>query len=177
MATQREWDLRWLRMCKEVASWSQDKSTKCGCVIVDKKNWIVTLGYNGLPRGVDYDDTSIWVDRPEKYFWMEHAERNAIYNAARSMEDCTAYITGPPCMNCARGLVQVRIARVVIPYEHNMGTAKVYVKRWAEECIRSERLFELAGIDYDFVHETHAGKSIINGLPAVCTVPGKKFDG
>ncbi len=151
MASQREWDLRWLKMAREVASWSKDKSTKCGCVIVGLGNKVVSLGYNGLPRGVDYSDESIWVERPEKYFWMEHAERNAVYNAERSMQGCVAYITDPPCMDCGRALKQVGVKRVVIPYENGMGTGREYVKRWRESCFRTEKLFAMTGIRYEAI--------------------------
>ena len=159
MATKHEWDLRWLKMAKEVASWSKDDSTQCGCVIVSQQNKIVTLGYNGLPRDIDYDDTSLWQERPEKYFWMEHAERNAVYNAERSMQGCVAYVTGPPCMDCGRALKQVGVIRVVVPMHHNMGLGSDYIERWRESCQRAEKLFRLAGVVYEFVEEGPDGES------------------
>ena len=58
--------------------------------------------------------------RPTKYLWMEHAERNAIYNAARagtSMEGCSIYVDIMPCMDCARAIVQAGIREVVIAKE------------------------------------------------------------
>jgi len=48
---------------------------------------------------------------------MEHAERNAIYNAARhgtQMEGCTLYVELLPCMDCARAIVQAGIREVVV---------------------------------------------------------------
>jgi dCMP deaminase len=66
-------------------------------------------------RGVD-DNIGARHERPAKYSWTEHAERNAIYNAARlgiSIQGCTAYINWFPCIDCARALVQVGISRLV----------------------------------------------------------------
>ena len=114
-----KWDLRFLNLACEVASWSKDDSTKVGCVITTEDHRIVSTGYNGLPRGAIDDKESI-PDRhdreKDKYLYYEHAERNAIYNAAYkgiALKDCVAYITMAPCMNCARGLIQSGLKRVV----------------------------------------------------------------
>ncbi|GAG03227.1 unnamed protein product, partial [marine sediment metagenome] len=60
---------------------SLDPDSKFGCVAVSKDGSILSTGYNGPPRNVD--DSLIPLTRPEKYIYMEHAERNCIYNAAR----------------------------------------------------------------------------------------------
>lgn len=76
-------------------------------------------GYNGLPRGVsDADEARFDRASGEKFFWGEHAERNAIYNAARigvSLQGCTIYVTRFPCADCARAIIQCGIERVVSP--------------------------------------------------------------
>jgi dCMP deaminase len=57
-------------------------------------------------------------ERPAKYQWVEHAERNAIYNAARMgipLKGCTAYITLAPCADCTRALIQAGISAVYGP--------------------------------------------------------------
>jgi len=60
-----------------ISEWSEDTSTKVGAVIVNDMNQIVVTGYNGLPRNITYLEERL--QRPEKYKWTEHAERNAIY--------------------------------------------------------------------------------------------------
>src|SRR5678816_3286831 len=98
------WDIRFLREAARIATWSKDRSTKVGCVIVGPSREIRSTGYNGFPRGVN-DDVDERHARPMKYAYCEHAERNAIYNAARvgiPLEGCTLYcaadkLTGPPC--------------------------------------------------------------------------------
>ncbi len=84
-----------LNIAESVKLKSKDRRTQIGAVIVGKDNEIVTTGYNSFPRGIN-DDVEERQQRPEKYFWFEHAERNAIYNAARigvSLRDTTMYLT------------------------------------------------------------------------------------
>lgn len=102
-------------MARLVASWSKDRSRKNGCVLVGKQHEVLSVGFNGFPRGSD-DDNESRHDRPKKYAWTEHAERNAIYNAARigvSTLEATAYVTWFPCCDCARALIQAGIKRIV----------------------------------------------------------------
>ena len=111
-----DWDARYLEVADLVASWSKDQSTKVGCVIVGEAGQILATGYNGLPRGVN-DNVPERHERPEKYFWFEHAERNAIYNAARSglsLVGSTMYVPFFPCADCARGVIQSGIKTVVL---------------------------------------------------------------
>lgn len=82
------------------------------------------MGYNGLPRGVEACDEERHsrVDG-KKYLWFEHAERNAIYSAARSgtsLEGCRIYITAFPCADCSRAIIQAGIVEVnTFPYKEN----------------------------------------------------------
>jgi dCMP deaminase len=110
-----KWDLRFLDVAALVATWSKDRSTKVGCVIVGPHNDIRTVGYNGFPRYVD-DTIESRHERPAKYKWTEHAERNAIYNAVlnhTSLHGCSIYLTWYPCCDCARAIIQCGIGRVV----------------------------------------------------------------
>lgn len=109
-----DWNNRFLALADHVATWSKD-STQVGCVIVGPDREVRSLGYNGLPRGCD-DSVQERAVRPAKYLWAEHAERNAVYNAARTgiqLQDCTAYCSLAPCMDCTRALVQSGLTSVV----------------------------------------------------------------
>ena len=78
-----DWNARWMAMAEHVATWSKDRSTKVGCVVVGSANQVLSLGYNGFPRNVDDDVWRPGTSGRIKYQWTEHAERNAIYNACR----------------------------------------------------------------------------------------------
>ena len=77
-----DWVDYFLSIAEQVKLKSKDRNTQIGAVIVGEDNEILSTGYNSFPRGLN-DDLDDRQNRPEKYFWFEHAERNAIYNAAR----------------------------------------------------------------------------------------------
>ena len=102
------------------ASFSKDNSTKCGAVIVRPNNSICSEGYNGFPRGVN-DDVIERHERPQKYFYFEHAERNAIYNSSDpSLDGYSIFVYTNPkklfvCSACTRGIIQTGIKEIYIP--------------------------------------------------------------
>lgn len=129
-----------LTLARHVATASKDRSTKVGCVLVVEDS-IASTGCNGFPRGID-DDVPERHERPEKYYWAEHAERNAIYNAARigtPLKGCRAYVTMFPCMDCARGLIQIGCTQIIAPVPDR--------ERWEEHSKRTKVLCREAGVD------------------------------
>lgn len=107
-----DWHKRFLDLCDHVSTWSKDPSTKLGSVIVDNKKRVISLGYNGFPRGV-FDDEQRYEDRPTKYLFVAHAERNALDNAPMMVDGCTLYVTLEPCVECTKSIIQKGISRVV----------------------------------------------------------------
>jgi dCMP deaminase len=109
----------WIDIAERVSYQSKDRSTKVGCVLVSPHNTILSTGWNGFPRGViDTDEAKH--ERPAKYEWTEHAERNAVFNAARlgiATNGATAYLNWEPypCVECMRALAQSGIIRIVGP--------------------------------------------------------------
>jgi dCMP deaminase len=109
------WDARFMQLARDVATWSKDRSTQVGAVVVGPDNDVRAIGYNGFPRGAD-DDIEARHERPLKYRWTEHAERNAIYIAARTgvaLAGCRMYLPWFPCMDCARAIVQAGITELI----------------------------------------------------------------
>ena len=138
------WDHRFLELAQLVSKWSKDPSTKVGAVIVDKNRRILSVGYNGLPKGVKDFDYRLH-DRDVKYKFMVHAERNALLFAHTKVENATLY-TYPfmPCSECAGMVIQSGINRVV--------TIKNDNQRWQESFIITKKMFDEAGvklIEYD----------------------------
>jgi dCMP deaminase len=140
------WDEYYLDICKVVAARSKDPNTQIGCVIAGPAHEIRSTGYNSLPRGIR-DDVPERLERPTKYLWMEHAERNAIYNAARCgtpLEGCTLYVEIMPCMDCGRAIVQAGIRDVIV----SGARMSQYSSDYYDEHFRNvEVLFQEAGID------------------------------
>lgn len=104
------WDARFFAMADLVASWSEDRSRRVGCVVVGDANEVRSTGYNGLPRGVSAEHTERHSrENGEKYLWFEHAERNALFNMLRagaSTSNCRMYCNSFPCADCARAIIQ-----------------------------------------------------------------------
>jgi dCMP deaminase len=106
------WDKRFLDLAEHVSSWSKDPSTKVGAVIVNQDKQVLSLGYNGFPRGVE-DLEERYKDRPTKYLYVAHAERNALDNAFTDTRGATLYTTLCPCNECSKSIIQKGIKRVV----------------------------------------------------------------
>ena len=138
-----EWVDYFLSICDAVAKKSKDKSHKIGCVIVGVNHNILSTGFNGLPRRVLESD--IRTERPIKYFFTEHAERNAIYNAARhgvALENSVLFVKGlPPCSDCARAIIQSGIRQVYVYFSKMNNSPK-----WEAEFIHSKIMFEEARV-------------------------------
>lgn len=111
------WQNRWMELAFHFAKWSKDTSRKVGAVIVSDDKRLLSIGYNGMPSGVN-DDQAERSERPQKYYWYEHAERNAIYNAGRhgvSLIGSNMYCTLFPCAGCTRAIIQAGIKTVHAP--------------------------------------------------------------
>lgn len=146
---QKRWDRRFLELARTFGTWSKDRSAGTGCVIVGSDRLLRASGYNGFVRGID-DEVAERHERPAKYSWTEHAERNAIYNAAKlgiSLDGCTMYVNWFPCIGCARAIVQSGITRLVaLNPDHSD-------KRWGSEFNFASDMLRESGIDitlYDF---------------------------
>jgi dCMP deaminase len=105
------WDDYFMAMTMLTTTRSIDDRTKHGCVITDDRHRVLTMGYNGPLRGAL--DDNVPTTAPDKYPWMEHSERNAVYNSKVSLEGAIAYISGHPCVECFRALVQTGVKRIV----------------------------------------------------------------
>jgi dCMP deaminase len=136
-----KWDKYFMKMADHAASLSKDESTKLGCVIVGPDHEVRSMGFNSFPRGVN-DDVPERQQRPLKYKWFEHAERNAVYNAARvgiPLKGCVLYCAWPPCTDCARAIIQSGIVEVVVL------TLEV-PERWCEDVGVSLQMLGEAGV-------------------------------
>ena len=109
-----DFDTIYMAMCVDLSQRSIDPSTKCGCIVVSEDNAVLSMGYNGPPA--DCPDHLIPLTRPEKYRYFNHAERNAIDFAARhgvSLLGSTFYITGAPCVDCFRSILNQKPKRIL----------------------------------------------------------------
>ena len=137
------WDEYFMGLAHLSALRSKDPNTQVGACIVDEDNKVVSIGYNGMPRGCD-DHEMPW-DREggflqTKYAYVVHAELNAILNSPRSVKNCTLYVSLFPCNECAKAIVQSGIKKVIYESDKYDGT---------DGNVASKRIFKDAGIELE----------------------------
>ena len=135
------WDEYFMGLAHLSALRSKDPSTQVGACIVDGNNKVVSIGYNGFPRGCS-DDEFPWEREggmlETKYAFVVHAEVNAILNSPRSLAGCTLYVSLFPCNECAKAIIQSGIRKIV--YECDK-----YAKE--DNVIASKKMLKAAGVE------------------------------
>lgn len=135
------WEVYFMGMAHLSALRSKDPSTQVGAVIVDDDHKVVSIGYNGFPKGCS-DDEYPW-DREgdslsSKYVYVVHAELNAILNSPRSVKGCTLYVSLFPCHECAKAIIQSGIKEIVYESDKYASTDSI---------VASKRMLTSAGVD------------------------------
>lgn len=144
------WHELFIQMAELVSQKSKDRSTKIGAVIVGGENEVRSVGFNGFPRRID-DNVEDRHGRPLKYRWTEHAERNAIYNAARigiPVAGCAMYTTGRAiaCTDCARAIIQAGIVALYGRTERKE-IHRAKGSHWDEDLAIAKTMLLEAGVD------------------------------
>jgi len=138
------WDEYFMGVAYLAGMRSKDPSTQVGACIVSEDNKILSMGYNGLPRGCD-DDEFPW-DREgdelnTKYPFVAHSELNAILNyRGGSLEGAKLYVSLFPCNECAKAIIQAGIKTIVYDSDKYNGTPMN---------IASKRMLDAAGVTYE----------------------------
>jgi len=120
------WEQYFMGIARISALRSKDPNTQVGACIIDNEKRILSLGYNGFPRGCS-DKEFPWGKGNEdeydnKYSYVVHAEANAILNSGgRDLHGATLYTTLSPCKECTKLLIQAGIKKVVFSkkFEHD----------------------------------------------------------
>lgn len=146
-----KWTDYFLDMAKHASTLSKDPSTKIGAVAVGDKNQILSTGFNGFPRGIKDTDDRLY-DKETKYSFMVHGEMNAIFNACYngvSLDGATLYVYGlPVCADCANGIIQVGIKKVIAKYPKNIS------QKWRDSRKITINKFKEAGVVFVCYEET-----------------------
>lgn len=145
-------DQELIRRAYSLANLSPDPSSQNGAVLVGGASKVILgEGLNCFPRGVQYTDER-W-ERPGKYQWIEHAERNALYDAAvrgRCTKGSVLYCPWFACADCARAIIQCGVVEVV---GHKVPGALAEHERWAESIGNALTMLEEAGVKTRYVED------------------------
>jgi len=134
------------QLYREAHTYSKDPSTQLAAVIVSPSGTVKwsTMAVNGMVNGwVERDGD--W-ERPRKYQLVEHAERNAIYSAAKNgvhTKGATMYCTWAACVDCARAIVQSGITRLVRHYP----PLDDATERWLESVQLGDSILKAGGVE------------------------------
>ena len=116
----QSWDEYFLTLAKYASTRATCDRLHAGCVIVKDKR-IVSTGYNGSLPGADHCDDVGHLLMNGHCVATEHAERNAVANAARagvSTMGATAYVTHTPCWDCIKHLAAAGIVKILYDKEY-----------------------------------------------------------
>lgn len=145
-----KWDKRFLEAAKCISFWSPDPSSKIGAIAISQENLPLSWGWNAVPRKV-VSIIEDQVSKEVKYKYVIHAEANIIYNATRSgisLKNSTFYVYGiPPCLECAKAIVQVGAIRVVAFAKREQS------QKWVDSYQDSVNLFNEVGIVSEVIYE------------------------
>jgi len=136
------WDEYFMGIAILSAMRSKDPNTQVGCCIASQDNRILSLGYNGAPRGLTDDEMS-WNREGDfldtKYAYVCHSELNAILNYRGNLEGSKIYVALFPCNECAKAIIQAGIKEVVYLEDKYADTDGV---------IASKRMLDACGVKY-----------------------------
>jgi dCMP deaminase len=139
-------DALFLRIAVEVGiAQSTDPHTQNGAVIVafEAGRTVSARSANSLPIGVAVAADRL--QRPLKYSFIEHAERGAIYAAARKglkTAGATLYCPWFACADCARAIICAGIEQVVGHVKPRLHTPD----RWQDSIQIADQMFREAGV-------------------------------
>ena len=138
------WDQYFMGIAKLSAMRSKDPHTQVGACIVGDDNKILSMGYNGMPRGCSDEDFPWGRDGDDpletKYIYVCHAELNSILNySGTNLKGAKIYTTLFPCNECTKALIQVGIKEVIYQKDLYPDSASV---------IAAKKMMKAAGITY-----------------------------
>jgi len=145
------WDEYFMGVALLSGKRSKDPHTQVGCCIVSEDNRILSMGYNGLPRGCS-DDEFPWGregDDPlgTKYFYTVHSELNAILNyGGPSLAGAKIYVSLFPCNECAKAIIQSGIKELIYDSDKYADTSIV---------IASKKMLDAAGVHHHQYQRTN----------------------
>lgn len=138
------WDEYFLKLAQVAALRSTCPVRQVGAVFVGQNSSILSIGYNGAPRGTEHCGEDCLNRRHGESIELckaVHAEANAIYNAAAngmSLQNSILYCTLSPCINCAKAIIQVGVQKVIFSETSAYDDALLFLNRATIETMKFE---------------------------------------
>lgn len=145
---EKKWVKRMLDIADVISTWSKD-TTQTSAIITDDKFCVLSTGFNGFPRNVK-DDIPERFERPTKYYFTEHSERNAIYTAARrgiKLNGTYMFLKWHPCSACARAIIQSGISKLYC------SKPDFSVPHWGVDFIAADAMLEESDVEVIYLED------------------------
>lgn len=124
---------------------SHDPDRKVGAALFSSGHRLVSLGANRLPSNIRHDSERLSRTDGSKYFWIEHAERLAIFRAVKLGKSSNGSILAStyfPCADCARAIIASGVTKIICPKPDKDSTTHYRSMKIAEEMLK-ESLVEI----------------------------------
>lgn len=107
----------YMEMARSMATNSPDAETQVGAIMLSEECRLIASSYNGFLRGAPDDKLPKSRNgNPNKYEFIQHAERNMLYNCAYEgirTKGTTIVCTLSPCVDCLRASFQSGVKFIV----------------------------------------------------------------
>lgn len=148
---------------RHAAGNSHDPRTQCGAVLRSGRRLVYAA--NVVPPGVDrFRPGRLGSD---KYSFMEHAERAAIYKAAAAgvpAAGATLYAPWFACCDCARAIILAGVVEVV-----GLGVlAQATPERWREAIAMATEMLTEAGVNQRWITDPVGATILFDGRRLEC---------
>lgn len=172
---QKEIDLLYLKEAYKLAMNSHDPSTQNGAIIVNLNDYfdmgwmnLVAFDWNHFPRGVNANPERL-NNRREKYKFIGHAERGAIFSAARNGRKTNGKIMYAPwyaCDRCGEAIIEAGISEVIghsgpQKWWEEDATNDSQAIKWNESIRTALIMFKEAGVKHRIVDGKIGGIEIL----------------
>lgn len=151
-------DIQLITLAYRLAESSPDNSSQNGAVLVDSSFNILCTAINEFPKNVKYTNER-W-ERPLKYSYIEHAERNIVFKAAQlgiATKNTILYCPWFACADCGRAIIQAGIKEVVGHLLSNQDEHNY----WKDSIAIALNMFDESGVKYRWITEKIGGIKIL----------------
>jgi deoxycytidylate deaminase len=132
-----------IRLAEFYSFGSPDPNTKVGALVTDWNfNEIISIGMNKLPGNI-YPTPEMFTPEAKPY-WMDHAERVALYQVPHNQGPYGMVVTLFPCADCVKAMIakEVSIVYTPLPTRRRLSNPD-----WMDNFKVSLKLMQRGGID------------------------------
>lgn len=144
----------YMNMAYEMAKLSPDQETQVGAIMLSSESRVIASSFNGFLRGAI--DQDLPKTRPDKYEFIQHAERNMIYNCSYEgirTKDTTIICTLSPCLDCLRAIYQAGVRTVIFDQTYHACSSLGFYETLADVVVNKTKIGKYTVLEMSPVKE------------------------